>query len=211
MTLIDAFGRWLGPRALAGDTTTRTVHGLPVVVHNTRPDVETEDVLARLDGALGLIDRHTPHHFRRLRRDFAGILVQRYACRGAYLPGERICLVELTFTVNRSFSLAQIAATILHEAMHARLDRLGFSLERGDRARQERFCRRAEVEFGTLVPGGEPIVERALAALHAADADVAPRVDARLAAHRVAQADLDALAAPRWLKRAIARRHGLTA
>ncbi len=211
MPLIDALRRWLGPGPVGGDTTTRTLRGLPIVVRNTRPDVDTGEVLARLDGALELIERHTPHHFRRLRRDFAGIVVQRYACRGAYLPGERICLVELTFTVNASCTLAQIAATILHEAMHARLDRLGFPLEHGDRARQERFCRRAEVEFGTLVPGGEPIVERALAALHAADADVAPRVDGALAAHRVAQADLDALAAPRWIKRAIARRHGLTA
>ena len=50
-------------------TTVATVRGLPVLVHNTRPDVDTGDVLRRLDEALGLIERYVPHHFRRLRRD----------------------------------------------------------------------------------------------------------------------------------------------
>ncbi len=173
-------------------TTATTVRGLPVLVTNTRPDIATEDVLRRLDQALGLIERYAPHHFRRLSRDFACILVQRYACRGAYLPDGHACLVELTFTVNHDFSKAQIAATILHEAMHARLHRLGFPLEMTDRARQERFCRRAEIEFGLAVPGGAPIVERALGTLEAPDQVVAPNIDPVLAARRVAEADLEA-------------------
>lgn len=174
------------------DRVLSSVRGLPVLVTNTRPDIATADVLKRLDQALGLIERYTPHHFRRLRRDFDRIVVQRYACRGAYLPDERACLVELTFTVNRDFSPAQVAATILHEAMHARLHRLGFPLDMADRARQERFCRRAEIEFGLAMPGGAPIVERALATLQAPDQDVAPNIDPVLAARRVAEADLDA-------------------
>ena len=156
----------------------------------------TEDVLRRLDEALGLIERYAPHHFRRLGRDFSRILVQRYACRGAFFPADRTCMVELTFTVNRDFTPAQIAATILHEAMHARLHSLGFPLEMADRARQERFCRRAEIEFGLAVPDGAPIVGRAMATLEAPDEAVAPTIDPALAAQRVAQADLDALRAP---------------
>lgn len=205
---IDAFYYWLDPgidedilalvepfnRAL---TTSTTIRGLPVVVHNTRPDIATQDVLHRLDQSLGLIERYAPHHLRRARRDFSRILVQRYACRGAYLPDQHACLVELTFTVNREFSESQIAATILHEAMHARLHRMGVSLEMADRARQERFCRRAEIEFGLAVPDGAPIVKRALATLEAPDEDVAPNIDPALAARRVAQADLEALGAQR--------------
>ena len=168
------------------------MRGLPVLVTNTRADIDTGDALRRLDRALELIERYTPHHFRRLQRDFDRILVERYACRGAYLPAQRACLVELTFAVNRDFSEAQIAATILHEAMHARLHRLGFPLAMTDRARQERFCRRAEIEFGLAVPGGSPIVERALATLEAPDQDVAPSIDPELAAQRVAEADLNA-------------------
>jgi hypothetical protein len=190
----------------SGTVTTTTVRGLPVLVHNTRPDVATADVLRRLDASLELIERYAPHHFRRLPRDFSRILVQRYACRGAYLPEQGACLVELTFTVNPAFSPAQIAATILHEAMHARLHRLGFPLEMADRARHERFCRRAEIEFGTVVPGGGPIVERALAAIEAPDHAVAPDIDPVLAARRVAEADRAALGAPGWLARVLERR-----
>jgi hypothetical protein len=205
--LRTAIGRWLDQKVVERQTTRTTVHDLPVIVVNTRPDVETADVLARLDRVLALIAHATPHYYRHLRRDFALIRVQRYACRGAYFPSERACMVELTFAVNRDFSDAQVAASMIHEAMHARLHTLGFPLEMTDRARQERFCRRAEIEFGQAVPGGAAVVERALAALqNADDEEIAPVIDQRLAAARIAQADLEALRAPQWLKGAIARR-----
>jgi len=144
---------------------------------------------ARLDRTLALIERFVPHHFRHLKRDFAYILVERFACRGAYFHEQKACLVELTFSVNPNFSDAEVAATILHEAMHARLHRLGFPLEMEDRARQERFCRRAEIEFGQVVPDGERVVERAASTLAGSDEDVAPVIDPRLAAQRIAEVD----------------------
>lgn len=177
------------PGTLRRMTTATVVRGLPVLIQNTRPDIATEAVVQRLDQALALLQQHARHHFRRFSRDFAQIIIKRYACRGGYLPDQRACLVELTFTVNPDFTASQIAATILHEAMHARLHRMGFELHRGDRARQERFCRRAEIEFGLAVADGAPIVERALAALQASDEDVAPTIDPALAARRVAEAD----------------------
>jgi hypothetical protein len=165
------------------------VLGLPVIVYNTRPDIDTNAVIARLERSLSLIERYVPHHFRHLKRDFAYIVVQRFACRGAYFHEQRACLVELTFTVNPEFSDAEVAATILHEAMHARLDTLGFPLQMEDRARQERFCRRAEIEFGTLVPGGERVVERAQWTSELSDEEVAPAIDPRIAAQRIAEVD----------------------
>ncbi len=194
-------GTWL--------TTRRDVAGLPTTVFNTRPDVDTERVFVRLNAALGLIERYTPYYYRRLRRDFSQIVVQRYACRGAYLAAQHACLVELTFAVNPDFSEAQIAATILHEAMHARLHRAGVTLQSRDRAREERFCRGAEVEFGRVVPGGDVVLERALASLDASDSDVAPVIDESLARRRVAKADLESLKIPRWLKRTLVRVRGL--
>jgi hypothetical protein len=174
-------------------TTEALVRGFSVTVINTRPDIDTGDVLDRLDASLALIETFSPHYFRHMRRDFARILVQRYACRGAYFPWEHTCMVELTFTVNRDFTPTQVAATILHEAAHARLHRLGFSLDMGDRARQERFCRRAEIEFGQVAPDGGPVIERALATLQFEDEEVAPLIDERLAAERIVQVDREAL------------------
>ena len=187
----------------------RIVRGLPVTLINTRPDIDSEDVFARLDAALELIERHQPSHFRRMHRDFARIQVRRFPCRGAYFPDTGICLVELTFIVNRQFTPTQVAATILHEAMHARLDNAGVKYDPAGAAKHERFCRRAEVEFGMLAPDGAPVVERALASLASADDEVAPVIDWELAGRRVDAADLSALSAPDWMKRAIARRAGL--
>jgi hypothetical protein len=184
--------RIFGKRTPEARVSRHLVRGIPVVVNNTRPDIDTNDVLARLDRTLGLIQRYVPHHFRHLKRDFAYILVERFACRGAYFHEQKACLVELTFSVNPTFSDAQVGATILHEAMHARLDHLGFPLEMEDRARQERFCRRAETEFGELVPGGDRVVERARATLAQSDEDVAPLIDPRLAARRIAEVDREA-------------------
>ena len=193
--------RWLGRLTAAPappPAAAARLHGLDVVVRNTRPDIDTGDVLARLDEALGLIATHTPHYWRHVRRDFAHLLVARYPCRGAYFPDTGVCLAELTFVVNRDFTTAQVAATVLHEGMHARLHRLGFPLDMADRARQERFCRRAEVEFGRRAPGGAPVVARALAILaDASDAEVAPAIDPALAAARVTAADAAAARARR--------------
>src|SRR6202049_5351276 len=158
--LADLFRRLAGKREPNG-VTRHKVRGIPVMVYNTRPDVDTSAVLARLERSLSLIERHVPHHFRHLKKDFAYVVVQRFACRGAYFHEQRACLVELTFTVNPDFSDAEVAATILHEAMYARLHALGFPLEMDDRARQERFCRRAEIEFGLLAPNAQRVVERA--------------------------------------------------
>lgn len=172
------------------ETLRRVVRGFDTVLINTRPDIDDEDVFTRLDGALSLLEQHVPEHFANLRRDFSGILVERRAYRGAYLVAERVCMVELTFVVNRSFSLAQVASTILHEGMHARLHAMGRALD--DSPAQERFCRAAEIEFGERVPGGEAVVQRAREALELADAEIAPAIDPALAARRVEEVDRSA-------------------
>ncbi len=185
--------RFLNGRRGTNKVSRHDVRGIPVVIDNTRPDIDTTEVVARLERTLELIERFVPHHFRHLKRDFAYIIVQRFACRGAYFHEQRACLVELTFTVNPDFSDAEVAATILHEAMHARLHQLGFPLEMADRARQERFCRRAEIEFGLLVPYGDRVVQRAQWSADQSDEDVAPVIDPELAAQRIAEVDRDAL------------------
>ena len=179
----------LGLAAPVPVVTEHVVRGLPVVVVNGRPDIRTDDVLARLDRSLGLLQEHVPWHFRRLARDFSRLLVIRYPCRGAYDPNDGSCIVELTFCVNPQHGDQEVAATILHEAMHARLHAAGLPLDFEDRARQARFCRRAELELGRVVPGGEVVLERALATLSFSDEEVAPAIDWREAERRIAAVD----------------------
>jgi hypothetical protein len=170
----------------------RTVHGLPVRIVNTRADIDTEQVVQRLAAALDLVARYAPRRYRRLRRDLVGFVVQRFACRGAYFPDSRECLVELTFSVNPRHELPEIAASIVHEATHARVARMCGTRPPDAHAREERLCRRAELEFGLAVPNGEVVTQRARASLALADAEVAPTVNWAEAARRVAEVDADA-------------------
>ena len=174
------------------------VRGFRVVVDNTRPDIATSDVLMRLDEALGLIERHQPWRLAHLRRDLAEFRVQRFPCRGAYFPAERACMTELTFLARRDISAAPVASSIIHEGMHARVSRMRETLHGqghdDDRSREERLCRKAELQFGLALPPelGAPVVERALACLDLADEEVAPVIDWRIAHARQEQADRDA-------------------
>ena len=138
--------------AAAAGIEVHEVRGFRVVVENTRPDIATGAVLARLDEALGLIERHQPWRLRHMRRDLRQFRVARFACRGAYFPDERTCLTELTFLARTDITAAPVAASILHEGMHARVDRMGVRREGRDLAREERLCRRAELEFGRALP-----------------------------------------------------------
>lgn len=165
------------------------LHGIPVAVLNSRPDIATARVVERLDAALGLIARHAPRRLGRLRRDIHGIVVQRFPCRGAYFPSEGVVLTELTFLVKPEHDLPEIAASIVHEGVHARVHRSGARRHSHELAREERLCRRAELDFGRRVPGGERVVARALASLDLADADVAPAIDWEVALRRTAQVD----------------------
>lgn len=164
------------------------VHGLPVRVFNARPDIRTADVIERLTAALDLVARYAPARYRRLRQDLSGFLIQRFACRGAFFPDTRECLVELTFTVNPRHGLPEIAASIVHEATHARVAAMCRGPQ-AERPREERLCRRAELELGLALPDGEVVVRRARESLSLADREVAPAVDWAEAARRVADAD----------------------
>ncbi len=165
---------------------TYLVRGFTVEVDNTRPDISTADVLARLYEALELIERYQPWRLRHLERDLRSFRIERFPCRGAYFPSERTCLTELTFLARRDITVAPVSASILHEGMHARVDRLGLAHPSRDIAREERICRRAELDFGLALPRelGEPVVARAAAALASADEEVAPAIDWREALRR---------------------------
>ena len=166
------------------------IHGLPVLVHNARPDIATAAALDRLDQALALIERYAPDRFARLPEVFAAILVRRYPCRAAFYPELAVCLIELTFLVHPDITPAQVGASIVHESVHADLGAAGIRDGSPEaRADEERRCRQAEIDFGLAVPGGQAVVDRARAALAMADEEVAPVIDWRLAAERVADVD----------------------
>lgn len=171
----------------------RIIDGMRVDVVNTREDIATERVFARASAILARVKHYQPARYAHLKRDVSGILVERFPCRAAYFPDTRSILLELTFMANEGFSDSQVAASLVHEGMHARLDRLverfGIRSYADAAARHERICRRAELHFGEAVPDGGPVIERALETLAMEDAEVAPDVDWAEAQRNIALAD----------------------
>ncbi|WP_411280327.1 hypothetical protein [Gemmatimonas sp.] len=175
----------------APESVRTTLHGVPVEVINTRADIATADVLARLDEALALIGTYQPWRLTHLRRDIRGIRVERFACRGAFMPGENVIITELTFLSRRDISAAPVASSILHEGVHARVHAMGVYRTEAELPREERLCRRAELAFGYALPPevGAPVIERALSSLALEDREVAPIVDWHEAQRRQDAAD----------------------
>jgi hypothetical protein len=160
------------------EPTVYDVRGFAVIVDNTRPDIETEVVLQRLDDSLALIEQYQPWRLAHLHRDLSHFIVARFPCRGAFFPEQRACMTELTFLARTDITPAPVASSILHEGMHARVHAMCSNAPR-DRAREERLCRRVELEFGQALPPalGAPVIERAIGSLELADDDVAPTID----------------------------------
>jgi hypothetical protein len=157
---------------------THAVRGFRVVIENTRPDIETNVVLDRLDDALALIEQYQPWRMAHLRRDLEQFWVVRFPCRGAYFPETRTCMTELTFLARTDITAAPVASSIIHEGMHARTFQM-IATESHDSAREERICRRAELDFGGALPFelAAPVIERARASLELSDDEVAPTID----------------------------------
>ena len=180
-------------RSLEPRPETRVIDGIPVHVLNTRDDVDTERVYRRAEAVIARVAQYQPWRLAHIRRDIAGIVVQRYACRAAFFGDSKLVMLELTFMANEQFSDSQVAASFVHEGMHARLDRLsekyGVTPFAAARARHERICRRAELDWGRAVPDGDPVVRRALESMALADEEVAPTIEWGEASRRIAAVD----------------------
>jgi len=163
----------------------RVVLGVPVWFLNEREDINNAELESRFAEALTLIGTYMPHHLRRLRTDVQCIWVKRWPNRGIFFHDTRIMVIDTTFVVNPTFTRAQVAATILHEGVHARVTAMRVNRRYTNIADEERMCRRAEIAFGEQAPGGAPVVARAMEILGLTDAEVAPGIDLAVADARL--------------------------
>ena len=161
----------------ASRSTKRVIDGIAVWFLNERADIDNAELESRFGEALALIGKHMPHNLRRLRTDVTCIWVKRWPNRGVFFHDTRIMVIDTTFVVNPTFTRAQVAATILHEGVHARVTAMRVNRRNTSMADEERLCRRAEIAFGELAPGGAPVVARAMEILGMTDAEVAPGID----------------------------------
>jgi hypothetical protein len=165
----------------ANRSTRRVIDGVPVWFLNERADIDDAQLEAHFAEALTLIGKYAPHNLKRLRTDVSCIWVKRWPNRGIFFHDTRIMVIDTTFVVNPTFTRAQVAATILHEGVHARVTAMRVNRRYTNIADEERLCRRAEIAFGELAPGGAPVVARAREILGLSDEEVAPGIDLAVA------------------------------
>jgi hypothetical protein len=75
------------------------------------------------------------------------------------------CELDVRFVLRETTTLQEIAAAIVHEATHARLERGGISYDEKRRSRIEMVCLRRELDLLTKLPNGEPLREQTAATL----------------------------------------------
>lgn len=132
----------------------RRVLGLTVVVRADRRS-DVEPCFAKATEALRLIWQVDRRRFARLRTLVDTIIVFGDPTALGYWR-ERLRMIELqaAWVAAPATSAAEVACTIVHEAMHARLDRLGFGYREPDRLRIERVCFHAARAFAARLPDG---------------------------------------------------------
>lgn len=188
-------------------TEERVLHGIPVSVRMSRFDVGIDQLFENVERALDLIAEHQPRRLRRMQQDVQQISVRRYpVCRAAFYGASRTILLDDYFV--GAFPEEQIASSIVHEAAHARI-RSGVSAQwTRDRAREERFCRKAELSFARALPEhlGAEIAERAAGSLALSDEDVAPDSDWNEPYLRDILQRIEEISGPAWLKRWMIRK-----
>ena len=112
----------------------------------------------------------------------------------------RLCTVDVGFLVNPNTAIRHIAATLVHEAQHARVCRLGARYTPATRARTENLCLQAEIDFLETVPGSESSIHR----LRQLQADIPRFWDAKQRLDR-GLTDLRELGTPEWIVRIVNR------
>ncbi|MEJ2378890.1 MAG: hypothetical protein P8Y71_27060 [Pseudolabrys sp.] len=145
---------------------------------------------------------HDPVRFSQLAGDVRGIFVAgEPACRGQYIKELQLIELDDGYVQDLQTTAEEVASTIVHEAQHARLCRLGFGYETGIRNRIERLCFLSQRIFGLRLPCGETVLDTADSWLNS---DIGQHFsdDALTEAHVEANFErLEELGCPKWIQR----------
>lgn len=163
---------WAQEAILRAQSERRRIDGVDVWLINDRQFATSEQLFDKIGAALGLVAKHAPWRLNAMRRDFARIFMHRQDGVRAMFDPMRNCSLDTYFVA--TFTAEQVASSIVHEAVHARLRRGGRTVPRDLIAWEERLCRKAELAFGLRIPDGDAVVQRARAALAGSDRDIAP-------------------------------------
>lgn len=121
-------------------------------------DDGAEQDLDRVAAALQLIKTHDPRRYDRILRDLDRIWVRLlYGNAAQYNAVLNACEIDTRFVLDEETTLELIAAVIVHEATHARLEKNGIVYDEPMRERIEAVCVRRELSFARKLPNGAQI------------------------------------------------------
>src|SRR6266516_5226578 len=197
--------RWRYWFALLG-AERQLVQGLPITSLSLRSGDDDGELRSRVAGAVNLLATQDPKRFDRIKRDLNCVFV-------FWIPGSwgrcfaplKLCLLDAGFVADAATTPELIAATIVHEATHARFAKWGIGYDESMIPRVERVCLQAEVDFAAKLPDGQSVREVAEAGLLAPDAYWTSPQRAQNYLQDYQEA-IDKLAAPRWFRRLLQRR-----
>lgn len=140
------------------------VDGVWIGSFTTVSDEQTTRALARVGEALQIIHTHAPRTYARLQRDLSRIWLRLLDAgpNASYSSALSACQLDERFVLDADTTVELLAATIVHEATHARLDRCGIAYSTPElRSRVEAACRQQELAFASRLPDGARVRERA--------------------------------------------------
>lgn len=113
-----------------------------------------EENLARVEGALLLIQQHSPLDHARVVRELERIWVRLslYGNPGEYEHALKACILDKRYVADPATTIERIASAIVHETTHARLERYGIGYKTELRTRIEAICFRRELAFAVRLP-----------------------------------------------------------
>ncbi|WP_316189481.1 MULTISPECIES: hypothetical protein [unclassified Bradyrhizobium] len=120
---------------------------------------DAKPAIQRIEDALRLIERCAPLHHRRIKNNLARIWVHLIPHgAGCYLHSLNACLLDERIVASETTTVEWIASAIVHEATHARLEKLGIRYQEAARQRIERICARRELDFARRLSGVDALL-----------------------------------------------------
>jgi hypothetical protein len=119
---------------------------------------ESPGDIRRVEEALDLIKNNDPlqyaHVTRYLKRLWVTLLASN---RAEYHRSIDACVLDERFVRSETTTIPKIAAVIIHEATHARLEHWGIRYDEKQRSRIEEICYRREIAFVDRLPNCEDL------------------------------------------------------
>lgn len=196
---MNAWRRWL--RALLGSTELflfrrarrRTINGVLVAVSFASP-TEADAVFDRIGVAFNLLEFYGQRSLAVLRMDVAGGWIWvASAGRGEWHRDTRLVILDEHYVIDPQTDPREIASTLVHEATHARLHRMGLvTPERSERI--ERLCFQRQLAFARRLPlGADELIAESESQLARPPGWLTPEVRRSWTLAKLLQ-----LGAPRW-------------